>query len=83
MKGRIVEMEPFPTTAKELKQVVRQLWDEMDPNDFMHHIEDMPQKLAAVIQATLYATEYVLLNCNKNLYVKGKAAVAEATRLKK
>ena len=31
MKAWISEMEPFPTSLKDLKQVVQDLWDELDP----------------------------------------------------
>lgn len=45
MKNRITQMEPFPTKIEELKGIVQELWDEMDPCDFIRHIERMPEKL--------------------------------------
>ena len=48
MKHRITHMEPFPKTLAELKQVVQDLWDEMDPTDFIKEIETMSTKCAEV-----------------------------------
>ena len=53
-----MRLTPFPTTKDQLKKVVQQLWDDMDPMDFMPHIESMPQKLQEVICARGYATKY-------------------------
>ena len=51
-------MDKFPTTLDELKQVVQDLWDEMDPYQFIKHIESMPKKLEEVIKRRGGATVY-------------------------
>ena len=51
-------MELFPTTVGEIKRVVQELWDRMDPNDFMDHIENTLQILYTVIKACGYITKY-------------------------
>jgi len=38
MKARISQMDKFPTTLEGLKQVVQDLWDEMDPYKFIKEI---------------------------------------------
>ena len=58
MKGRICQMEPFPTTLEELKAAVQQLWDEMDPCAFIKHIENIYEKLEEVIRQRGFATKY-------------------------
>lgn len=59
MKEDISQMEPFPTTAKELKAVVQELWDQLDPCGWiLQEIEKMPAKLEAVIDAHGYQTKY-------------------------
>ncbi len=58
MKARITEMEPFPATIEELKIAVQQLWDEMDPADYIKYIEQTPEKLQEVIRQQGYATKY-------------------------
>ena len=55
MKDIISEMEPFPTTIEELKAVVQDLWDQVDPCRWiLKEIEKMPTKLEAVINARGY-----------------------------
>ena len=59
MKDKILEMEPFPTTIEELKAVVQDLWDQLDPCGWiLQEIEKMPAKLEAVIDARGYQTRY-------------------------
>jgi len=58
IKARITQMDKFPTTLDELKQVVQDLWDEMDPYRFIKHIESMPKKLEEVIKRRGGATVY-------------------------
>ena len=58
MKARIAQIDKFPTTLDELKQVVQDLWDEMDPCWLIKHIESMPKKLEEVIKRRGGATVY-------------------------
>ena len=58
MKNRITQMEPFPTKIEDLKQAVQDLWDEMDPCDFIRHIERMPEKMQQVLQQKGMQTKY-------------------------
>ena len=58
MKGRITQMEPFPTTIEALKEVVQDLWDEMDPAAYIKEIEKMPEKCIEVIQQKGGQTRY-------------------------
>ena len=51
-------MEPFPTKIEDLKQAVQDLWDEMDPCDFIRHIEPMPEKMQQVLQQKGMQTKY-------------------------
>lgn len=58
MKHRITHMEPFPRTLNELKQVVQELWDEMEPTDFLKDIENMSEKCAEVRHRRGLPTKY-------------------------
>jgi transposase len=58
MKGRISRMEPFPTKIDDLKRIVQELWDEMDPTMFIHEIEQMPEKCAEVLRRRGGPTKY-------------------------
>ena len=59
MKDKISQMEPFPTTIEELKEVVQDLWDQLDPCGWiLEEIKKMPAKLEAVISARGYQTRY-------------------------
>ena len=52
-------MEPFLITIEELKAVVQDLWDQLDPCGWiLEEIEKMPVKLGAVINARGYQTRY-------------------------
>ena len=51
-------MEPFPTKIEDLKKAVQDLWDEMDPCDFIQHIERMPVKMQQVLQQKGMQTKY-------------------------
>ena len=50
MKGRITEMNPFPSTLSELKCMMQKLWDEMNSTDYISHIEKTHEKLLKVIK---------------------------------
>ena len=56
MKARISQMEPFPTEIEDLKRIVQELWDEMDPCWFIKYIEKLPQLCDDVIAAKGYQT---------------------------
>jgi transposase len=56
MKAKITTMGPFPTKLEDLKKVVQDLWDEMDPAWFIPYIERMPQDCQDVIKAKGLAT---------------------------
>ena len=58
MKARIAQMEPFPTSLQDLKQVVQDLWDELDPCWALKHIENMQEKCKEVIKRQGLATKY-------------------------
>jgi DDE superfamily endonuclease len=58
IKSRITQIDKFPTTLNKLKQVVQDLWDEIDPYWFIKHIESMPKKLKEVIKRRGGATVY-------------------------
>ena len=51
-------MEPFPTTIDSLKEVVQDLWDEMDPAIYVKEIEKMPEKCREVIRQKGGQTRY-------------------------
>jgi hypothetical protein len=51
-------MEPFLILLKELKQVVQDLWDELDPYWALKHIENMQEKCKEVIKCQGLATKY-------------------------
>ena len=58
MKDHITQMEPFSMKLEDLKCVVQELWDEIEPTNFISTIEKMPQKCEAVIKARGMATKY-------------------------
>ena len=52
-------MIPFSITLEDLKRVVQELWDELDPFGWiLKEIEAMPAKIQAVIDARELATQY-------------------------
>ena len=51
-------MDEFPTTLDGLKQVVQDLWDEMDPCKFIKEIQSMPEKCKEVLKQKGLATRY-------------------------
>lgn len=52
-------MRSFPTSIDDLKRVVQELWDEMDPTTFIKDIEVMPEKLEAIINAQGLQTKFL------------------------
>ena len=58
MKGRTTQMEPFPTTIDGLKQAVQELWDEMDPCDYIKKIQKMPEKCLEIVKQKGGQTRY-------------------------
>lgn len=58
MKMRITQMEIFPTTVEDLEKALQDLWDELDPAHFMHHIDNMPAKMAECIKQKGMSTKY-------------------------
>ena len=58
IKARISQMDEFPTTLEGLKQVVQDLWDEMDPCKFINEIQNMPEKCKEVLKQKGLATRY-------------------------
>ena len=50
IKAQIVQMEPFLTSLKELKQVVQNLWDKLDLYQALKHIKNMQEKYKEVIK---------------------------------
>ena len=62
MKARISQMDEFPMTLEGLKQVIQDLWDEMDPYKFIKEIQSMPEKCKEVLKQKGLATRYQSLN---------------------
>ena len=58
MKGRITQMEPFPTTIASLKEAVQELWDEMDAATYVKEIEKMSAKCHEVVKQKGGQTRY-------------------------
>ena len=50
IKARIAQMEPFLTSLKDLKQVVQDLWDELDLYWALKYIKNMQEKCKEVIK---------------------------------
>ena len=51
-------MDEFPITLKGLKQVVQDLWDEIDPYKFINEIQNMLEKYKEVLKQKGLATRY-------------------------
>jgi transposase len=58
MKQRIVEEFGHITSQQKMKQVVQEMWDLFDDNQFNALIESMPARIQAVIKAKGGATKY-------------------------
>ena len=58
IKSQIVQIEPFLMSLKKLKQVVQDLWDELDPYWVLKHIENMQEKCKEVIKRQGLTTKY-------------------------
>jgi hypothetical protein len=56
MKHQIGQRPDFPTTLEDLKQVLRELWDQIDPVDWRYLTHRLTCKLDDVIQAKGMAT---------------------------
>ncbi|PMD56670.1 uncharacterized protein K444DRAFT_694388 [Hyaloscypha bicolor E] len=58
MKNEITKLETVPTSIEDMKEVLQELWSEVDPTDWRYLTERLTCKLEDVIASKGMATVY-------------------------